>query len=187
VIGICGIEWGPPHQRLQPADEARRERPEPAFASAMAILRIGTDRPSCGARSRASSSCSRASPTTSLISALDLDGVPAFNAASIHRAHHSARQDHDLWRYRQEARRRGTVGAMRPGARAQPVPDRGALHRVLGPATKPGGFSARGGVETKLRCSRSKRSRRSHAQPVRLIRESEAMSSVTRRRRLLKG
>ena len=50
---------------------------------------------------------------------LDLDGVPEFNRGVYDIARtHSAGQDHDLWRYRQETRRRRAVARRRPGARA---------------------------------------------------------------------
>ena len=83
---------------------------------------------------------------------LDLDGVPEFNRGVYrHRAHHSAGPDHDLWRYRQKL---GGVELSRDVGQAlgrNPCPIVVPCHRVLAAGNKPGGFSANGGVVTKLK------------------------------------
>ena len=68
-----------------------------------------------------------------------------------HRAHHPAGQDHDLWRL---AKRLGGVELSRDVGQAlgrNPCPIVVPCHRVLAAGGKPGGFSANGGVVTKLR------------------------------------
>ena len=72
-------------------------------------------------------------------------------AASTTSRENSAGQDHDLWRYRQEI---GGVELSRDVGQAlgrNPCPIVVPCHRVLAAGNKPGGFSANGGVVTKLK------------------------------------
>ena len=83
---------------------------------------------------------------------IDNAGVPEFNARvyAIARTH-SAGRDHDLRRDRGTAGRQGAGARGRAGAGQNPTPIIMPCHRVLAAGGKTGGFSAPGGMVTKLR------------------------------------
>jgi methylated-DNA-[protein]-cysteine S-methyltransferase len=152
AIGICGIEWGPRgingvqlpmgsaektrariHQRHGDIEEAA-----PTTEVKAAIGRI--------------TGMLAGKPDDLLDIPLDLDGVPEFN-----------RGVYDIARkippgktltYGDIAKKLGGVELSRDVGQAlgrNPCPIVVPCHRVLAAGNKPGGFSARGGVETKLK------------------------------------
>jgi methylated-DNA-[protein]-cysteine S-methyltransferase len=152
AIGPCGIEWGPRGingVQLPMGDEAKtrariRQRrgdideAEPTAEVKTAIGRI------------LNLLAGRPDDLTDI--PLDLDGVPEFN-----------RGVYDIARtippgktmtYGDIAKRLGGVELSRDVGQAlgrNPCPIVVPCHRVLAAGNKPGGFSARGGVETKLK------------------------------------
>jgi methylated-DNA-[protein]-cysteine S-methyltransferase len=152
AIGICGIEWGPRGinglQLPMGSDEQTRARirqrhgdiaeSEPTAEVRRAIARIVE--------------LLAGKPDDLTDIALDLDGVPAFN-----------RGVYDIARtippgktmtYGDIAKKLGGVELSRDVGQAlgrNPCPIVVPCHRVLAAGNKPGGFSARGGVETKLK------------------------------------
>ncbi|MGA7810362.1 methylated-DNA--[protein]-cysteine S-methyltransferase [Bradyrhizobium sp.] len=160
AIGICGIEWGPRGINGVQLPMGSREK-----TLARIRQRHG------GVNDDSSGELVEASPPAAvqyaidgiveLLSgqpndlsdiALDLDGVPAFN-----------RGVYDIARsippgktvtYGDIARQLGGVELSRDVGQAlgrNPCPIVVPCHRVLAAGNKPGGFSARGGVETKLK------------------------------------
>jgi methylated-DNA-[protein]-cysteine S-methyltransferase len=152
AIGICGIEWGPRGingmQLPMGTEEKTRarirqrhgdiEQTEPTAEVRGVIARIVE--------------LLAGKPDDLLDIALDLDGVPEFN-----------RGVYDIARtippgktmtYGDIAKKLGGVELSRDVGQAlgrNPCPIVVPCHRVLAAGNKPGGFSARGGVETKLK------------------------------------
>jgi methylated-DNA-[protein]-cysteine S-methyltransferase len=152
AIGICGIEWGPRGinglQLPMGSDEKTRARirqrhgdiveAEPSAEVQGVIARIVE--------------LLAGKPDDLLDIALDLDGVPEFN-----------RGVYDIARtippgktmtYGDIAKKLGGVELSRDVGQAlgrNPCPIVVPCHRVLAAGNKPGGFSARGGVDTKLK------------------------------------
>jgi methylated-DNA-[protein]-cysteine S-methyltransferase len=152
AIGICGIEWGPRGingVQLPMGDEDKTrarirqrhadiEEAEPTAEVKVAIGRIVD--------------LLAGKPDDLLDIPLDLDGVPEFN-----------RGVYDIARrippgktltYGDIAKRLGGVELSRDVGQAlgrNPCPIVVPCHRVLAAGNKPGGFSARGGVSTKLK------------------------------------
>jgi methylated-DNA-[protein]-cysteine S-methyltransferase len=152
AIGICGVEWGPGGingvQLPMGSEEKTRARirqrrgdlveAEPTEAVKKAIDRIVQ--------------LLAGKPDDLSDIALDLDGVPEFN-----------RGVYDIARtippgktmtYGDIAKKLGGVELSRDVGQAlghNPCPIVVPCHRVLAAGNKPGGFSARGGVETKLK------------------------------------
>lgn len=151
-IGICGIEWGPRGingvQLPMGSDEKTRARirqrrgdiaeAAPTDEVQRAIDRIvkllGGERDDL------------------LDIALDLDGVPEFNRGVYDIAR--TIPPGQTMTYGDIARRLGGVELSRDVGQAlgrNPCPIVVPCHRVLAAGQKPGGFSARGGVDTKLK------------------------------------
>src|SRR5689334_9245801 len=151
-IGICGIEWGPrgingvqlpmgSEEKIRARIRQRRgdiAEGEPtdgvkaAIDRIVALLEGGMD------------------DLTDI--ALDLDDVPEFNRG----VYEIARQipPGKTLTYGDIAKRLGGVELSRDVGQAlgrNPCPIVVPCHRVLAAGNKPGGFSARGGVETKLK------------------------------------
>jgi methylated-DNA-[protein]-cysteine S-methyltransferase len=152
AIGICGIEWGPRGinglQLPMGSEEKTRARirqrhgeiaqMEPPAEVQRAIARIvellaGT-------------------PDDLADIALDLDGVPAFNRG-VYEIARSIPPGKTMT-YGDIAKKLGGVELARDVGQAlgrNPCPIVVPCHRVLAAGNKPGGFSARGGVDTKLK------------------------------------
>jgi methylated-DNA-[protein]-cysteine S-methyltransferase len=152
AIGICGIEWGPRGinglQLPMGSDEKTRKRIQqrrgdidetaPTEEVQLAIDRI-----------------------VKLLAgghddlqdiALDLDGVPAFNRGVYDIAR--TIPPGQTMTYGDIAKKLGGVELSRDVGQAlgrNPFPIVVPCHRVLAAGKKPGGFSARGGVDTKLK------------------------------------
>jgi methylated-DNA-[protein]-cysteine S-methyltransferase len=152
AIGICGIEWGPRGiNGLQlPMGSAektlariRQRHGDVAQAEPTAEVQRAIDR---------IVELLAGKPDDLLDISLDLDGVPEFN-----------RGVYDIARtippgktmtYGDIARKLGGVELSRDVGQAlgrNPCPIVVPCHRVLAAGNKPGGFSARGGVDTKLK------------------------------------
>ena len=151
-IGVCGIEWGPRGingMQLPMGDEAKtRAR----------IRQRRADSVETGPTEEVKAAIGRivellaGKPDDLTDIPLDLDDVPAFN-----------RGVYDIARtippgktmtYGDIAKRLGGVELSRDVGQAlgrNPCPIVVPCHRVLAAGNKPGGFSARGGVETKLK------------------------------------
>jgi methylated-DNA-[protein]-cysteine S-methyltransferase len=152
AIGICGIEWGPRgingvqlpmgsrdktiariHQRRTDIEEA-----EPTVEVQRVIDRI------------VELLAGKRDDLRDI--ALDLDGVPEFNRGVYEIAR--AIPPGQTMTYGDIAKRLGGVELARDVGQAlgrNPCPIVVPCHRVLAAGNKPGGFSARGGVETKLK------------------------------------
>ena len=151
-IGVCGIEWGPRGinglQLPMGSDEKtrgriRQRRSDIAEAAPTAEVQHAIDR------------------IVGLLAgerddlrdiALDLDGVPDFNRGVYEIAR--TIPPGETMTYGDIAKRLGGVELSRDVGQAlgrNPCPIVVPCHRVLAAGKKPGGFSARGGVDTKLK------------------------------------
>ncbi len=151
-IGVCGIEWGPRGingMQLPMGDEAktrariRQRRADSVEAAPTAEVKAAIGRVV---------DLLAGKPDDLTDIPLDLDDVPAFN-----------RGVYDIARtippgktltYGDIAKRLGGIELSRDVGQAlgrNPCPIVVPCHRVLAAGNKPGGFSARGGVETKLK------------------------------------
>lgn len=151
-IGVCGIEWGPRgingmQLPMGDGDKTRariRQRREDSVETAP------TEEVKAAIGRIVELLAGKPDDLTDI--PLDLDGVPAFN-----------RGVYDIARtippgktltYGDIAKRLGGVELSRDVGQAlgrNPCPIVVPCHRVLAAGNKPGGFSARGGVETKLK------------------------------------
>jgi methylated-DNA-[protein]-cysteine S-methyltransferase len=152
AIGICGIEWGPRGinglQLPMGSDEKTRARIRQRHGD---IVEAEPTTEVQGVIARIVELLS-GKPDDLLDIALDLDGVPEFN-----------RGVYDIARtippgktmtYGDIAKKLGGVELSRDVGQAlgrNPCPIVVPCHRVLAAGNKPGGFSARGGVDTKLK------------------------------------
>ena len=151
-IGICGIEWGPRGinglQLPMGSDEKtrariRQRRGDIAEAAPTAEVQGAIDRIIkllAGERDDLADI------------ALDLDGVPEFNRGVYDIAR--TIPPGETLTYGDIAKRLGGVELSRDVGQAlgrNPCPIVVPCHRVLAAGKKPGGFSARGGVDTKLK------------------------------------
>jgi methylated-DNA-[protein]-cysteine S-methyltransferase len=151
-IGICGIEWGPRGingvQLPMGSDEKTRNRirqrrgetveTEPTAEVQRAIGRIVE--------------LLAGKPDDLRDIALDLEGVPEFNRGVYDIAR--SIPPGQTMTYGDIAKRLGGVELSRDVGQAlghNPCPIVVPCHRVLAAGKKPGGFSARGGVTTKLK------------------------------------
>ena len=152
AIGVCGIEWGPRGINGLQLPMGSREK---------TIARISQRR----------SEIEEAEPTAAVKHAidrivellagkrddlrdiaLDLDGVPEFNRGVYDIAR--TIPPGQTMTYGDIAKKLGGVELSRDVGQAlgrNPCPIVVPCHRVLAAGNKPGGFSARGGVETKLK------------------------------------
>ena len=152
AIGICGIEWGPRGingvqlpmgSAAKTATRIRQRHGEIVQAAPAIEVKNAIDRIVCLLSGK---------PDDLADIALDLEGVPAFN-----------RSVYDIARrippgktmtYGDIAKRLGGVQLSRDVGQAlgsNPCPIVVPCHRVLAAGNKPGGFSANGGVATKLK------------------------------------
>ena len=151
-IGICGIEWGPRGingvQLPMGAEEKirariRQRRGDIAEAEPTAEVKAAIDRIVALLEGKADD-------LTDI--ALDLDDVPEFNRGVYDIAR--TIPPGQTMTYGDIAKRLGGVELSRDVGQAlgrNPCPIVVPCHRVLAAGNKPGGFSARGGVETKLK------------------------------------
>ena len=151
-IGICGIEWGPRGingvQLPMGSEEKirariRQRRGDIAEAEPTTEVKAAIDRIVALLEGKADDLADIA---------LDLDDVPEFNRG----VYDIARQipPGKTLTYGDIAKRLGGVELSRDVGQAlgrNPCPIVVPCHRVLAAGNKPGGFSARGGVETKLK------------------------------------
>ncbi len=151
-IGVCGIEWGPRGingMQLPMGDEAKtRARIRQRRADSVETAPTAEVKTAIGRIVELLAG----KPDDLTDIPLDLDDVPAFN-----------RGVYDIARtippgktmtYGDIAKRLGGVELSRDVGQAlgrNPCPIVVPCHRVLAAGNKPGGFSARGGVETKLK------------------------------------
>jgi methylated-DNA-[protein]-cysteine S-methyltransferase len=152
AIGICGIEWGTRGinglQLPMGSEEKTRARirqrhgdiepAEPTAEVQRAIARIVE--------------LLAGKPDDLLDIPLDLDGVPEFNRGVYDIAR--SIPPGQTMTYGEIAKKLGGVELSRDVGQAlgrNPCPIVVPCHRVLAAGNKPGGFSARGGVETKLK------------------------------------
>jgi methylated-DNA-[protein]-cysteine S-methyltransferase len=152
AIGICGIEWGPRGinglQLPMGSDEKTRARIRQRRGD------IGEAAPTAEAQ-RAIDRIVKllAGERDDLMDiALDLDGVPEFNRGVYDIAR--TIPPGQTMTYGDIAKRLGGVELSRDVGQAlgrNPCPIVVPCHRVLAAGKKPGGFSARGGVDTKLK------------------------------------
>ncbi len=152
TIGICGIEWGPRGingVQLPMGSEdkirarIRQRHGDIAEGKPTAEVKAAIDRIVALLEGKADD-------LTDI--ALDLDDVPEFNRG----VYDIARQipPGQTLTYGDIAKRLGGVELSRDVGQAlgrNPCPIVVPCHRVLAAGNKPGGFSARGGVETKLK------------------------------------
>jgi len=151
-IGVCGIEWGPRGingMQLPMGDEAKT-RARIRQRRADSVESAPTDEVKAAIGRVVDLLAGKPDDLTDI--PLDLDDVPAFN-----------RGVYDIARtippgktmtYGDIAKRLGGVELSRDVGQAlgrNPCPIVVPCHRVLAAGNKPGGFSARGGVETKLK------------------------------------
>jgi len=172
AIGPCGIVWGERgiHRRAI-ADEQRGEDPQAhpsaqrrgngSVAAGRGAERDRRDDRAARGQAERFVRCHARSRRRARIQPRGLR----------HRAENSAGEDHDLWRYRKQL---GGVELSRDVGQAlgrNPCPIVVPCHRVLAAGNKPGGFSANGGVVTKLKMLAIEGAvGESHAEPVRLRR-----------------
>ena len=152
AIGICGIEWGPRGingVQLPMGDEAktrariRQRRGEIAETRPTAEVQRTIDR---------IVSLLAGKPDDLTDIPLDLDGVPEFNRG-VYDIARTIPPGQTLT-YGDIAKKLGGVELSRDVGQAlghNPCPIVVPCHRVLAAGNKPGGFSARGGVDTKLK------------------------------------
>lgn len=152
AIGLIGIAWGPDGlvgvQLPEKSEAATRERLARRRPDAVAALPPATVKDVIDAIQRLLSG----EPVDLGFVALDLDGVSAFDC----RVYATARgiPFGRTLTYGEIARRVGDPGAARAVGKAlgaNPFPIVVPCHRVLGADGKAGGFSAHGGLETKMR------------------------------------
>ena len=152
AIGICGIEWGrrgingvqlPMGDRDKTLARIRQRHGDITESEPTAEVKQAIDR---------IVDLLAGKPDDLTDIALDLDGVPAFNRGvyDIARTIPPGR----TMTYGDIAKRLGGVELSRDVGQAlgrNPCPIVVPCHRVLAAGNKPGGFSARGGVSTKLK------------------------------------
>lgn len=151
-IGTCGIAWGPRGingvQLPMGSDEKTRSRirqrdPGSVESAATSEVRAAIDRIIALLSGK---------PDDLTDIALDLDGVPAFNRG-VYDIARTIRPGQTVT-YGDIAKRLGGVELSRDVGQAlgrNPCPIVVPCHRVLAAGNKPGGFSANGGVVTKLK------------------------------------
>ena len=151
-IGICGIEWGPRGingvQLPMGSDDKirariRQRRGDIAEAEPTAEVKAVIDR-------IVDLLAGKADDLTDI--ALDLEGVPEFNRGVYDIAR--SIPPGKTMTYGDIAKKLGGVELSRDVGQAlghNPCPIVVPCHRVLAAGNKPGGFSARGGVSTKLK------------------------------------
>jgi methylated-DNA-[protein]-cysteine S-methyltransferase len=152
AIGICGIEWGPRGINGVQLPMGSREKTESRIRQRHGeISEAAPPREVRGAIERIVELLS-GKPDDLADIALDLEDVPAFNRS----VYEIARQipPGQTMTYGDIARRLGGVELSRDVGQAlgrNPCPIVVPCHRVLAAGDKPGGFSANGGVATKLK------------------------------------
>ena len=151
-IGVCGIEWGPRGinglQLPMGSDEKtrariRRRRSDTSEAAPTEEVRSAIDR---------IVKLLAGEPDDLRDIALDLEGVPEFNRGVYDIAR--SIPPGQTMTYGDIAKRLGGLELSRDVGQAlghNPCPIVVPCHRVLAAGQKPGGFSARGGVSTKLK------------------------------------
>jgi methylated-DNA-[protein]-cysteine S-methyltransferase len=151
-IGICGIEWGPRGingvQLPMGSEEKTRNRirqrdPFSVEIAATAEVQAVIDR---------IVDLLSGKPDDLRDIALDLEDVPAFNRGVYDIARNIP--PGQTMTYGDIAKRLGSVELSRDVGQAlgrNPCPIVVPCHRVLAAGNKPGGFSAKGGVDTKLK------------------------------------
>jgi methylated-DNA-[protein]-cysteine S-methyltransferase len=152
AIGTCGIEWGPHGingvqlpmgSEDQTRTRIRQRRGDIAESEPTAEVRRAIDRIVDHLAGK---------PDDLVDIALDLDDVPAFNRGVYDIAR--TIPPGQTMTYGDIARKLGGVELSRDVGQAlgrNPCPIVVPCHRVLAAGNKPGGFSARGGVTTKLK------------------------------------
>ena len=152
AIGRCGIVWGARgivSVQLPMGDE---RRPAPACTSAMATSPRRRRREKVQAAIEGMVELLAGKPNDLADIVLDLDGVPEFNRG----VYDIARKipPGQTMTYGDIAKKLGGVELSRDVGQAlghNPCPIVVPCHRVLAAGNKPGGFSANGGVVTKLK------------------------------------
>ena len=151
-IGVCGIEWGPRGingMQLPMGDEAKT-RARIRQRRADSVETAPTDEVKVAIGRVVDLLAGKPDDLTDI--PLDLDDVPAFNRG-VYDIARSIPPGKTLT-YGDIAKKLGGVELSRDVGQAlgrNPCPIVVPCHRVLAAGNKPGGFSARGGVETKLK------------------------------------
>ena len=151
-IGVCGIEWGPRGingMQLPMGDEAKT-RARIRQRRADSVETAPTDEVKVAIGRIVDLLAGKPDDLTDI--PLDLDDVPAFNRGVYDIAR--SIPPGKTMTYGDIAKRLGGVELSRDVGQAlgrNPCPIVVPCHRVLAAGNKPGGFSARGGVETKLK------------------------------------
>jgi methylated-DNA-[protein]-cysteine S-methyltransferase len=151
-IGVCGIEWGPRGingMQLPMGDEAKT-RARVRQRRADSVETAPTDEVKAAIGRIVELLAGKPDDLTDI--PLDLDDVPAFNRG-VYDIARSIPPGKTLT-YGDIAKKLGGVELSRDVGQAlgrNPCPIVVPCHRVLAAGNKPGGFSARGGVETKLK------------------------------------
>ena len=154
AIGICGIEWGPRGINGVQLPMGSRDKTLARIRQRHGFGEIAEVEPTAEVQRAIDGIVELLSgkPNDLADIALDLDGVPEFN-----------RGVYDIARtippgqtvtYGDIAKKLGGVELSRDVGQAlgrNPCPIVVPCHRVLAAGNKPGGFSARGGVDTKLK------------------------------------
>jgi len=151
-IGVCGIEWGPRGingMQLPMGDEAKT-RARIRQRRADSVETAPTEEVKVAIGRVVDLLAGKPDDLTDI--PLDLDDVPAFNRG-VYDIARSIPPGKTLT-YGDIAKKLGGVELSRDVGQAlgrNPCPIVVPCHRVLAAGNKPGGFSARGGVETKLK------------------------------------
>ena len=151
-IGVCGIEWGPRGingMQLPMGDEAKT-RARIRQRRADSVETAPTDEVKAAIGRIVELLAGKPDDLADI--PLDLDGVPEFNRGVYNIAR--SIPPGKTMTYGDIAKKLGGVELSRDVGQAlgrNPCPIVVPCHRVLAAGNKPGGFSARGGVETKLK------------------------------------
>jgi methylated-DNA-[protein]-cysteine S-methyltransferase len=151
-IGVCGIEWGPRgiNGMQLPMGDEDKTRARIRQRRADSVETVATDEVKAAIARIVELLAGKPDDLTDI--PLDLDDVPAFNRG-VYDIARSIPPGKTLT-YGDIAKRLGGVELSRDVGQAlgrNPCPIVVPCHRVLAAGNKPGGFSARGGVETKLK------------------------------------
>jgi methylated-DNA-[protein]-cysteine S-methyltransferase len=151
-IGVCGIEWGPRgiNGMQLPMGDETKTRARIRQRRADSVETAPTDEVKAAISRVVDLLAGKPDDLTDI--PLDLDDVPAFNRG-VYDIARSIPPGKTLT-YGDIAKKLGGVELSRDVGQAlgrNPCPIVVPCHRVLAAGNKPGGFSARGGVETKLK------------------------------------
>jgi methylated-DNA-[protein]-cysteine S-methyltransferase len=152
AIGVCGIEWGPRGINGVQLPMGDEDKTRARIRQRYADIEEAEPTPEVKAAISRIVDLLAGKPDDLLDIPLDLDGVPEFNRGVYDIARHIP--PGKTLTYGDIAKKLGGVELSRDVGQAlgrNPCPIVVPCHRVLAAGNKPGGFSARGGVSTKLK------------------------------------